>query len=290
MNTATLRHLATRSSWVNEASLTFQRFKWNTLPRNPELIGQEFVGVLRIGGADTEQLFVQDRLSLRNDFSRFTQWKGNHAFKAGVVLSRMQYDVTKFFTANPIFRSDPRRTSPSPSRPSIGVGDPDPERQQHAARAVPPGRLEPDLAADDQRRDPLGLRDATSSTTTTSRRRTWSPRSRASFRRSYFTDGDDRPAFKGAFQPRLGVSYDLSGDGKTVIFGGYGRYYDRVLYNSGLDERFRLQFAVRTFRFSEDGAAPGRPADPGVGPPLPQQGRPRRHHRAAAARGTPRSS
>ena len=70
---------------------------------------------------------------------------------------------------------------------------------------------------------------------------------------NYFTDGGDRPAFKGAFQPRLGFSYDLSGEGRTTLFGGYGRYYDRVLYNSGLDERFRLQFAVRTFRFSADG-------------------------------------
>ena len=40
---------------------------------------------------------------------------------------------------------------------------------------------------------------------------------------------------------------------RRSLFGGYGRYYDRVLYNSGLDERFRLQYAVRTFRFSADG-------------------------------------
>jgi hypothetical protein len=70
----------------------------------------------------------------------------------------------------------------------------------------------------------------------------------------YFTDGNDRPAFYGAWQPRLGFSYDLSGTGKTVAFGGWGRYYDRVLYNYTLDERFRLQYAVRTFRFSVDGA------------------------------------
>ena len=39
-----------------------------------------------------------------------------------------------------------------------------------------------------------------------------------------------------------------------MLFGGYGRYYDRVIYNAGLDEKFRLQYAVRTFRFSLDGA------------------------------------
>ena len=69
----------------------------------------------------------------------------------------------------------------------------------------------------------------------------------------YFTDGDDRPPFYEAWQPRVGLSYDLTGNGRHVLFGGYGRYVDRVIYNAGLDERFRLQYAVRTFQFSLDG-------------------------------------
>jgi len=50
------------------------------------------------------------------------------------------------------------------------------------------------------------------------------------------------------------VRQPLTGKGQTIAFGGWGRYYDRVLYNYTLDERFRQQFAVRTFRFSADGA------------------------------------
>ena len=69
----------------------------------------------------------------------------------------------------------------------------------------------------------------------------------------YFTDGDDRPPFYSAWQPRVGFSYDITGKGQTIAFGGWGRYYDRVLYNSTLDERFRLQYATRTFQFSRDG-------------------------------------
>ena len=106
----------------------------------------------------------------------------------------------------------------------------------------------------------------------------------------YFTDGDDRPPFKGAFQPRLGLSYDISGDGRTVVFAGYGRYYDRVLYNNGLDERFRQQFAVRTFRFSPDGAASRRPADARVERQLPQRRRASTASSATASPATPRSS
>src|SRR6185436_717195 len=57
----------------------------------------------------------------------------------------------------------------------------------------------------------------------------------------------------GAVQPRVGASYDVRGDQRTVLFGGAGRYYDRTTFNTGAEERLRLQYAVRTFRFSRDG-------------------------------------
>ena len=43
-------------------------------------------------------------------------------------------------------------------------------------------------------------------------------------------------AFYASWQPRLGFSYDIRPQ-QTVAFGGWGRCYDRVLYNSTLDER-----------------------------------------------------
>ena len=106
----------------------------------------------------------------------------------------------------------------------------------------------------------------------------------------YFTDGDDRPPFYGAWQPRLGFSYDITGKGQTIAFGGWGRYYDRVLYNSTLDERFRLQYAVRTFQFSQDGGIRDGVADDRLGSVVLECRRPRVDHRAAAARPIPRCS
>jgi outer membrane receptor protein involved in Fe transport len=252
VDTATLRHLTTHSSWLNEASLTFQRFKWSTLPRNPSLIGQDFQGVLRIGGADTEQLFVQDRLALRNDFSRFAEWRGSHIVKAGIVLSRMKYDVTKFFTANPVFRFRSAEGFAFPFEAEYGAGDP----TLNADNTQLGFFLQDDWSPTSRLTINAGIRwdyetnqlnnDYVTPANVIAAVQGFVPS-------NYFTDGDDRPAFKGAFQPRIGFSYDLSGEGRTVLFGGYGRYYDRVLYNSGLDERFRLQFAVRRFRFSADG-------------------------------------
>src|SRR5262249_51931830 len=54
---------------------------------------------------------------------------------------------------------------------------------------------------------------------------------------NYLTDGTQRPIYLGAIQPRIGASYDVSGNQKTVVFGGAGRYYDRTLFNTGAEER-----------------------------------------------------
>jgi outer membrane receptor protein involved in Fe transport len=47
----------------------------------------------------------------------------------------------------------------------------------------------------------------------------------------YISTGNNRSAYKGEFQPRLGFSVDIDADQRHVIFGGYGRSYDRDLYN-----------------------------------------------------------
>lgn len=52
----------------------------------------------------------------------------------------------------------------------------------------------------------------------------------------YIADGKSRKTFKGAFAPRIGASYDLFGDRASVIFGGWGRSYDRTMANHTLDE------------------------------------------------------
>ena len=52
----------------------------------------------------------------------------------------------------------------------------------------------------------------------------------------YISNGSSRKSFKGAFAPRIGASYDVFGDRNTVIFGGYGRAYDRTIANHALDE------------------------------------------------------
>lgn len=241
------------STFLNEAYLSYQRYRWNPQPLDRGSIGLNYQGLLRIGGRDTEQLIVQERTSLRNDYSRFGSWFGNHTAKLGGVLSFLDYNVRKEFTGNPVFtfRNDISWNFPAEAR--YGTGDPDLSASNFQFGLF----AQDDWALTNRLTLNLGLRwdyesDMLNNSYVTPEavRTATAPFVNAS---RYFTDGDDRPAFYGAVQPRLGLSYDITGQGRTVAFGGLGRYYDRVLYNSTLDERFRLQYAVRTFQFSSEG-------------------------------------
>ncbi len=66
----------------------------------------------------------------------------------------------------------------------------------------------------------------------------------------YISSGSNRSAFKGAFQPRLGFSYDLSSDERHVIFGGAGRSYDRNLFDYLALEQSKSTFPRYAFSFN----------------------------------------
>ena len=80
---------------VNETYISYQRYRWNPTAENYDIIGENFSGLLRIGGRDTNQHMVQERLSVRNDYTRFLRWHGTHNAKGGVLLSHADYQVSK---------------------------------------------------------------------------------------------------------------------------------------------------------------------------------------------------
>ena len=70
---------------------------------------------------------------------------------------------------------------------------------------------------------------------------------------NYISDGSNRKAFKGAWQPRLGFSYDLDADQRHVIFGGAGRSYDRNLWDYLALEQSKSTFPSYEYQFNTAG-------------------------------------
>lgn len=269
--TGILKHSLFGQSWFNEATVSFQRYRWNPVPLSDNLVGRDYVGIGRIGGRDTRQDFTQDRISFRNDFtfSGF-EWSGQHVIKVGTNLDLLNYDVSKEFTGNPVFRyvqdtvgpgPDDDLTYDFPAEARYGTGNPD----LSANNAQVGIYVQDDWTPTDRLTLNIGLRWDYESDMLNNDHVT--PQAvRDSLRLPifedsvlfpipdrYFTDGDDRPPFLGAFQPRLGFSYALDEGGTTFLFGGFGIFYDRHFYNAALDEKFRRQWKVLLFRFSPDG-------------------------------------
>lgn len=256
---------------VNEATAQLLIGQWNPGAENPSLPGQDFQGVIRIGGRDTDQDIVQRTITLRDDVTLPTlEAGGRHQLKTGAKLAVQRYDVTKALFGNPVFRYriDPGNNLDfdTPFEAEYGVGEPNvsgdnlqlglyaQDDWQVGSRLLLNLGVRWDVETNPLNNDyetPAEVRAAVTELATEVAARNGAeffPVDR------YLTDGSQRPVFLGAIQPRLGLSYDLLGDQRTVLFAGAGRYYDRQLFNTGLDERYRLQYGVRKFRFSRDGA------------------------------------
>jgi len=69
----------------------------------------------------------------------------------------------------------------------------------------------------------------------------------------FISTGNNRSAFDGAIQPRLGFSYDFSADESFVLFGGAGRAYDRNVFDYLSLERSKGTFPRYEFQFNTAG-------------------------------------
>jgi hypothetical protein len=83
-----------------------------------------------------------------------------------------------------------------------------------------------------------------------------------------FSDPSAYPVDKNNLAPRLGLAYDLAGDGQSVVRGGYGRFYDKthfelisaILTAGPFSDSFVALFPANNF---DPGPAAGtRPTDP----------------------------
>ena len=249
---STLRHQYTTNTWLNEASLSYNDYSWSPTPVTDEP-SRLYFGFGWVGGRGGEQDIGQQRLSFRDDVS-FTGFGmgGAHTVKVGAIAEFLDYNVRKDFYGNPIFIFNPDVSTEYPIEAEYGLGDPDLSANNEQFGVY----IQDEWAVNSKLMVNLGIRwDYETNmldpdyVTPANIRDTFEDILPA----RYFTDGTQRDTPKDLFAPRLGLSYNLLDDGTTVLFGGAGRYYDRVLFNDILDVRFRQQYRQGRFRFSADG-------------------------------------
>ncbi len=255
--TGRIKHSLFGSGWTNEALASYQSFRWQTVPFNPDLPFLQYNGIGNIGGRDASQDLSQGRLSLRDDFT-YTEWQaaGSHVLKTGVNFDHLNYDLTKRLVENPRFVFDSRNNFAFPVEARIGAGDPSVKNTNNQVglyaqddwtpieRLIINAGVRWDYESGMYNRK-FAMRQATMDSLTAYRNQLFIDIDPD----RYFTDGNDRKAFYGAIQPRLGASYGIDKDSRTVLFGGWGIFYDRLTFNSTIDEAYNAQHPTYNFRF-----------------------------------------
>ena len=247
-------------SFVNEFNATYLDTVYNPSSLNPDDPSFEYQGVITFGGKDSTQRISQQSYTLRDDFT----YNGldNHVIKGGIRFAFQDYDFTKNFFVQPryFYQNDPTKglDFSFPATAQIGVGNP----RIIASNSQLGMYLQDDWDITDKLQLNLGLRWDYESNLFNNKYRTPAaavttlnglPKTDYFDPADYITDGTDRPTRKDMFQPRIGFSYDFNDDQRTVLFGGYGKYFDRNVFNNTLDEQFRLQYQTGVFYFSRDG-------------------------------------
>ena len=294
-NSIILKHQWQGAGFFNEASVDFFSYTYNPTALNFSEYGREYIifrddqagtpgfqynafnrdrTVFNTGGRSDNQFIEQENLTFKNDLT-FTdvEWMGTHTIKLGAKYSMQSMYVNKQFGRNPQFRYDIE------ARPEIN-GSRDIPVSVFLGSFVPAADVDNNVIGlyiqDDWQITPqleinLGLRwdyedNAVNNdyvTPTNVRNMLTAIQALPGYDfPSYFNPADyisdgDRDAFTDAWQPRVGFSYDVFDDEQTVIFGGAGRYYDRIGFNFAFDERFKpLQFNREIF-FSVAGGPRG---------------------------------
>lgn len=257
VSTGRVRHSLFGSQWTNEALASYQSFQYKTDPFNPNTPFLQYNGIGNIGGRNAAQDLTQGRLSLRDDFS-YAGWHfaGAHAVKVGANYDNVRYDLTKQLQDNPRFVFDGSNGYAFPVEGHIGVGNPSVKQTNNQVgfyaqddwTPVPQLTINAGVRWDYE----SGMYNRSFVTPQKLRDSLTAYRSQLFIDidpNRYFTNGNDRKAFLGAWQPRLGASYSLDRANRTTLFGGWGVFYDRMIFNATIDEQYNAQHPTYDFRF-----------------------------------------
>ena len=258
--------------WLNEAKVDFSRFRRNPSPNTPGLAARiyQFNNTDNaIGSNRSTQDFTQNRLGFRNDLT-YTGFKflGDHVFKGGGSVDFVKYNVIKDNNGTPAFFYNDSANGGgygyrSPYQLVYGTGNPRVAQTNKEVGAY----IQDDWTPVERLTLNLGVRwDFESNmynssyvtpqmvVDTLTRYNSQLPAPLDLSR--YISNGHNRKPFYGAIQPRVGFSYAIDKDSKTTVFGGWGLYYDRSIFDVSVDETLKLTHPDYTIQFAPPGVAP----------------------------------
>jgi hypothetical protein len=279
---AQLRYSRFWGGWLNEAKIDYSRFRRDPSPNTPGTpmrLYHSSLPDIRIGSDLSTQDFVQKRVGVRNDLT----YNGleQHTFKTGVSVDFVTYDIRKLNDENPLFEYadfvDPGscwcRTDSVPGRLRFAYRSPYQLKYASGAGLVSvPNKqvgayLQDDWSPTSRLTLNLGVRwDFESNMINTKymtpqnvvdtlTRYNDSMPNRLDLNR-YISTGNNRKPFYGAIQPRIGFSYALDKDNTTTVFGGWGIYYDRSLFDFSVDEIQKLARPTYVVQFADPDSTP----------------------------------
>ena len=270
--TGILAHQYTRGNLLNEAHADVQRYRWKPIPFAEGGVGRVYQGVGTTGGRSTEQDFIQDRLTLRNDVTySVPEWMGAHVFKAGATVMFSEYDITRKLFGNPEFTFRSQENYAFPFQAQMGFGDP-----TIVANNTQIGLyIQDDWNVTSRLLLSLGVRwdyesnmlnaDWVTPDSVVEQASPWltpTPGWEGRTTQRFIARPGSRDPFMGAIQPRVGFSYELPQVPQLTVFGGAGIYYDREYAGIGIGEQLNVSYPRYIIRFSADGSP-----EPGTGNP-----------------------
>jgi hypothetical protein len=214
---------------VNEIRAGFSHID-NQLISNSALPRHQFPSMTFGSPTNSPQYWEEMNIQVNQSLTYFVpSWFGEHSMKMGVQIFRPRFwgafPSAEPWAASYVFNRDPAdfndpRTYPRPTRYSVVLGDP----SYLVTNWTYGGFFQDNWTINRRLTLNLGLRyDLETGTTNRDHPNPLQPDGRS-------LDADN-------VSPRLGFAYDVRGDGRTVVRGGWGRYYDKVMLNITSNEQ-----------------------------------------------------
>lgn len=267
-----LKHDYFTGPWFNEAKIDFSRFQRDPSPQDPGVPARDYLfnnSDHLIGSNLSTQNYRQNNLELRNDLT-FTGFHaaGDHVVKGGASINFAKYDIYKDNNGTPDFfyaatANGQTYNFATPFQVVYGRGDPNFNSHNNEAGAylqddwTPMQRLTFNLGVRwDYESQMLNYGYVTPQEVVDTLTRYNSQLPTPLDLSKYISTGNSRHPFYGAIQPRLGFSYAFDKANHTTLFGGAGRYYDRIPFDLAVDETQKITHPTFTINFAPAGTTP----------------------------------